>query len=185
MAVHKPMGDVTDATSNIYLFYGCRKGSSRCDSLSSTQACRQHDLGYSKVFVWKQRQRPGCRLRIRRTTTRETQKDTTEPSAPQKLLQRQRVKQKQPQRGKQSDESSEDFEKDDSSLSFAERTPAYQSGVRHEAEERVIFSFVLPRNCAGNHMAHKSCGRFFIFTAAICFQEGDHLFFKGPLEKEL
>lgn len=69
---------------------------------------------------------------------RQTQKDTMKSSAPQKLLQRQWVKQKQAQRDKQSDESLENFKKDDTFLSFA-----YQSNVQYNAETQVIFSFGL------------------------------------------
>lgn len=61
------------------------------------------------------------------------------PSAPQKLLQRQWVKQKQALRDKQSNESLEDFEEDDTFLSFAQRMPAYQNNVHYNAEVRVIF----------------------------------------------
>lgn len=114
---------------------------------------------------------------------KQTQKDTMKPSAPQKLLQRRWVKQKQAQRDKQSDESLENFEKDDTFLSFTERTPAYQSNVQHNAEVQVIFFFCSPCNCTGNHMAHKSCGHFFISTMyaplpyaskreTICFSRG-------------
>lgn len=70
------------------------------------------------LFLCEQRQRSGSRFWIRRMTKRQkkksemqTQKDTMKPSAPQKILQRQWVKQKQAQRDKQSNESLENFKK--------------------------------------------------------------------------
>lgn len=83
---------------------------------------------------------------------------------------------------------SNNFEKDDTFLSIAERTAAHQrqynTALRHES----FFPLCSCCNCTENYMAHKSYGHFFISTmhctTAICFQEGDHLFFHGPLEKE-
>lgn len=119
---------------------------------------------------------------------RQTQKDTMKPSAPQKVLLRRRVKQKQAQRDKQSNESLENFEKDDTFLSFAERTPAYQSNVQHNAEAWVIFFFFCSScSCTGNHMAHKSCGRFFISTThapvPYAFKRETICFSRGPWKK--
>lgn len=99
------------------------------------------------------------------------------------------MKQKQARRDKQSDESSENFEKDDTFLSFAERMPAYQSNMQYNAEAQVIFFFCSPRNCTGNHMAHKSCGHFFLSTKQHCccmLSRGDTIciiFLRGSLEK--
>ena len=67
------------------------------------------------------------------------------PHAPSKTTsETEWVKQKQALRDKQSDESLENFEKDDTFLSFAERMAAYQSNILYNAETQVIFSFVLP-----------------------------------------
>lgn len=80
------------------------------------------------------------------------------------------------------------FEKDDTFLSIAERTAAHQSNIQCSAQAWVIFPFCSCCNCTENYMSHKSYGHFFISTmhctTAICFQEGDHLFFKGPLKKK-
>lgn len=100
------------------------------------------------------------------------------------------MKQKQARRDKQSDESSENFEKDDTFLSFAERMPAYQSNMQYNAEAQVIFSFVLPAIVLEIiwHINHVDISFFPPSnTTAVCFQEGTQFVFflslRGSLEK--
>lgn len=68
-----------------------------------------------------------------------------------------------------------------------ERTPAYQSAnVQYTARAWVtFFACVLPAIVLEIiwHINHVDVSLFPPRTHAICFQEGDHLFFKGPLEK--
>lgn len=90
------------------------------------------------------------------------------------------MKQKQARRDKQSDESSENFEKDDTFLSFAERMPAYQSNMQYNAEAQVIFSFVLPAIVLEIiwHINHVDISFFPPSnTTAVCFQEGTQFVF--------
>lgn len=90
------------------------------------------------------------------------------------------MKQKQARRDKQSDESSENFEKDDTFLSFAERMPAYQSNMQYNAEAQVIFSFVLPAIVLEIiwHINHVDISFFPPSnTTAVCSQEGTQFVF--------
>lgn len=100
-------------------------------------------------FVWEQRQRSGSRFwRWRMTKAAEeresqTLKDTMKLSAPSKNYFRGSGWNKYRHRATQSNECSKNFEKDDTFLSFTERTTAqkatYNAVLKHES-----FSFVLP-----------------------------------------
>lgn len=101
------------------------------------------------------------------------------------------MKQKRAQRDKQSNESLENFfEKDDTFLSFArERENACLSKRQrtiHCSSMSHFFCLCSSRNCTGNHMAHKSCGRFFISTTHTrhMLSRGRPFVFQGALGKK-
>ena len=112
------------------------------------------------------------------------------PSAPQKLLQRQWVKQKLARRDKQSNESSGNF-RERWHISFICGGNACLSKPRTAQcwSASHFFPFVLPCNCTGNHMAHKSCGHFFISTThapvPYAFKRETICFSRGPWKRAL
>lgn len=148
-----------------------------------------------KLFVWEQRRRPRSIFWIRSVTKRvkererQTQRDTMKPSAPQKLLQRRWVKQKTAQRDKQVMKAWRIFEKR-WHISFICRANACLSKQRTtQCWGASHFSLLSSCNCTGNHMAHKSCGHFFISTMhaplPYAFKRETICFSRGPWKRAL
>lgn len=146
-------------------------------------------LSYSNFFVWEQRQRSGSRFWMRRVTKeekdreRQTRKDTMKPSAPQKLLWRQRLKQKQAQRDTVMNARGT-FRKMTHFYHLQRERLLIKATYNTALEHESLFSlFCSSCNCTENHTAHKSCGHFFISTTCaplpyafksetICFSRG-------------
>ena len=116
----------------------CRKG---------TEEERWFLLLTQTFFVWEQRQRPGSRFPIQRMTEKEkqrqrqTQKDTVKPSAPQNSFRGREGRDKSWRRGTNKVMKARRLSRKRWHISFAGRTPAYQSNAQYNVE--AIFSFVL------------------------------------------
>lgn len=113
-----------------------------------------------------------------------------EALCPSKLLQRQSGWNKSKHRGTNKVmKALRNFEQDDTFLSFAARTPAYQSDIQYNANVRVIFSFVLPAIALEIiwHINHMDISLFFTMHAPLpyAFKRETICFSRGPWKRAL